>query len=759
MIAKVGLLILFFGLAFLLKYAAERNLIPVEFRVASVAVVGIAMVIIGWRLRERARGYALSLQGGGIAVMYLTTFGALRLYHLIPPEMAFALLVAIAAFSAFMAIAQDALVLAAFGAGGGFLAPILASTGGGSHVMLFSYYVILNAGILAIAFFKAWRPLNLMGFLFTFIIGLAWGLKYYRPEYRDSTEPFLVAFFLMYVAIQILFTRHRAPGTPRVLDGMLVFGTPLAAFGLQAALMRDTEFGLSYSCLAASAMYLALAWIMRKRGNPDKALLVEAYFALGVVFATVAIPFALDARWTSAAWSVEGAAIVWFGIRQKRALARAFGFLLQPGAAIAYVIAYPGIRHADIPIVDAAFVGALLLAVAGLWIARLIARNAERLHEAEVLLEPAAFLWGMLWLLFGAHHEIEEFIVAASWVPAQVAVVAAAALVFLAISRRLEWRVASWPALALLPLLVVALLASAERQPHPFAAYGWAAWIFAMGVQAWILRRDPQAPPLYVEGLHAGTMVMLAVLGAMELHWLAVEHTAPHTAWSVASVIVVPALVVLLVSTRWARTRWPVARIPVAYRVDALVPLAIAMLLWSLYANATHDGTSDPLPYLPLLNALDLGHILAGLALLSAWLAHRHDPVAWPIPPRWNVIVIAAIAFIWLNGVLLRSLHHWADVPYTAHAMWHTTLVQAALSIFWSLLAVALMVAATRTARRALWLVGAILMGVVVVKLFIIDLSNVGGIYRVISFIGVGVLMLLVGYFSPVPPRAKEAQP
>jgi uncharacterized membrane protein len=86
-------------------------------------------------------------------------------------------------------------------------------------------------------------------------------------------------------------------------------------------------------------------------------------------------------------------------------------------------------------------------------------------------------------------------------------------------------------------------------------------------------------------------------------------------------------------------------------------------------------------------------------------------------------------------------------------------LVQASVSIFWAVLALAAMVYATRTSKRALWMVGMALMVVVVAKLFLIDLSNVGGMARIVSFIAVGILMLVIGYFSPVPPRKTEPAP
>jgi uncharacterized membrane protein len=88
--------------------------------------------------------------------------------------------------------------------------------------------------------------------------------------------------------------------------------------------------------------------------------------------------------------------------------------------------------------------------------------------------------------------------------------------------------------------------------------------------------------------------------------------------------------------------------------------------------------------------------------------------------------------------------------------MLRSNLVQSAFSLFWSLLALAAMVVAARRSLRALWMVGAVLLALVVVKLFLIDLANTGTVERVISFIGVGVLVILVGYYSPVPPKSKE---
>jgi len=180
-LVRFGVIVLFFGVAFLLKYASEHIEIPIEARLIGVALGAIVMLAIGWHLRLKRPGYALIVQGGGIGVLYLTVFAAFRLYQLLPAGLVFVLLTVMAVFSAMLAVLQDSRSLAAMGVSGGFLAPVLASTGAGSHVALFSFYALLNLGILIVAWFKAWRSLNLLGFAFTFIIGLLWGDRFYRP--------------------------------------------------------------------------------------------------------------------------------------------------------------------------------------------------------------------------------------------------------------------------------------------------------------------------------------------------------------------------------------------------------------------------------------------------------------------------------------------------------------------------------------------------------------------------------------------------
>ncbi len=125
----------------------------------------------------------------------------------------------------------------------------------------------------------------------------------------------------------------------------------------------------------------------------------------------------------------------------------------------------------------------------------------------------------------------------------------------------------------------------------------------------------------------------------------------------------------------------------------------------------------------------------------------------WKSDPRVLVAIVAGLVFLWLNSALIRSLHHNWGAPITVYGVAHSTLVQSALSIFWGVLGFAAMTLAAKQHWRYVWLVGAGLMGVVVAKLFLVDLSNVGTIARITSFLSVGALLLITGYLAPLPPR------
>ncbi|MEO1173666.1 MAG: DUF2339 domain-containing protein, partial [Myxococcota bacterium] len=461
-VVQVGVLVLLVGVGLLGKWAADNSYFPIEARLALAAAFGIGLVAIGFRTRLTRAGFGVTLQGGGIGIIYLVTFFAFRTYALIDAAPAFGALVVLTGAAVLLALLQNAKALAVIGAVGGFMAPVVASTGTGSHVALFSYFALLNAGIVTVAWFKAWRELNLVGFVFTFAIGGLWGAKSYAPELYLSTQAFLILFVLMFTAIPVLYAWRQAPKLRGLLDGTLVFGVPILAFAYQARIVEDIEFGLAGSSIGLAVLYVVLASVLYRLAPDWTRALVEAFVALGLGFATMTIPFALDAEWTALGWSLEGIGLVWIGLRQSRRLPRLSGMLLQLGAAFA-VPFETAVRIDPTPVLNAGFFSAFSIAFSGLAVAYLLHRARDRLHPAEAFLSHLFFIWGALWWYGTLLVEAGRFVDTPPLVWVSLSVFTGSALLADLVARRSKWPAMRVPSFALVPIAFVHLLLMSGR--------------------------------------------------------------------------------------------------------------------------------------------------------------------------------------------------------------------------------------------------------------------------------------------------------
>jgi uncharacterized membrane protein len=802
-IVRAGVLVLFVGLAFLAKYAMDNALLPPELRLAAIGAAGIALLVLGWRLRGRQPeklAYALTLQGAGVGVLYLTVFAAFRLYQFLPAGAAFAVLALVCALSTTIALLQNALPMAFIGFAGAFAAPLLVSTGQGNHVGLFSYYLLLGVGITAVAWLRAWRALNLLGFIATFGVATMWGALKYQPTLMATTEPFLLAFFALYLLASLFYATRHGLKAQRAVDGTLVFGLPLVAFGLQVALVHEVEYAAAFSALGLGAIYLGLGWWALRRAAGETAAneatsqadpsvgrwLAECFLALGLGFVTLAVPLALDARWTSAVWAAEGAAVYWLGQRQGRWLARLAGLVLQVLAAFSFLNGLDLHYAAHWPVANPAFIGALLLAASGLALAHWTRSAAEtsgsvwgqKLVLLESGLPPVLFWWGFLWLQFGLLHDIERALPNADGVwesvlPSQMQshlemlgwlVSAWVAHRFALPKRDRPWAIAATPAWFSLPIMALCALQGVVDADHVFQHGGWLVWPLALAIHVLTLRKlDALAPQLWWRWVHAGGVWLVVLLLGNLLVWGVDQAQLGDTAWAAVILLVASVLVLLALSRRTLfdtegrlRQCWPLDRFARDYLWRASAPMALAVGLGALLVAVVSDGNAKPLPYVPLFNPTDLTVALA-LAACGLWLTRvRQSDLAvpaWVEGRRWTLL-LAGVGFVALNTVWLRVAHHYAGVTWDAQRLFESFLVQAGYSILWTVLALGLMVVAHKRLLRPVWMVGAGLLALTLAKLFLIDLSNRGGSERIVAFIVVGVLMLVVGYFAPIPPAA-----
>ncbi|MEO7336484.1 MAG: DUF2339 domain-containing protein [Caldimonas sp.] len=761
-IVKLGVGILFIGLAFLAKFATENVHVPVELRLVAIGAVALVLLGLGWRLRDRRPGYAQVLQGGAVAMLYLTLFVAFRFYGVLSAPAVFTLMALVAALAAALAVLQDARALAVIGALGGFAAPLLVSTGDGNHLALFSYYLVLDLGIAAVAWHKTWRSLNLVGFFATFVVATAWGVLKYSEARFASSEAFLIAFFLLFVAIMVMPARRvdvLEEVEPHVSDAWvnssLLFGLPTVVFALQYGLVRHTDYGVALSALAMAGFYVVLARWMRSK--PQLGLTFDASLAIGTVFLTLVIPFALDARSTSGAWALEGAGLVWIGLRQRRGLARAFGYALLALAGFSMLYAHE--RH-GVPasIFNAYLFNALMAAAASLAAAFFVQRHVKSLETRidEAVAEPLLIGWATLWLLAAAALEIQVFVAPSARIAVGLACISVVAAIYVALAVRLDWRGIALAVAGHAPAMALATLATAATLASPSHSGGAWAWPIALTVHLAVLRfAAPRWPTVVGHAMHALGALVVAALGALQGRWITLGWGDAASAWPWLGWLVVPAALLLLLPRPTTARRWPVSALPEAYQATASAVLAAGLLLWTVIANVASDGSARPLPPLPLINPLDVG---IGLALVAVWSWARTEPARRLLAamPSLASSLLAIAGFVWLNAMLVRGFHHYAGVPYRIDAWTASLAVQTGITLLWTATALVLMWFSAHRSARVAWMVGAGLLAAVVVKLLLVDLSGSGTVTRIVSFIGVGALMLVIGYVAPLPTKEEK---
>ncbi|MDR2780492.1 MAG: DUF2339 domain-containing protein, partial [Synergistaceae bacterium] len=341
-----GVMLFLAGFGLLFSYIHRKGWIPLEFRLAGAAAVGIAMTAFGWKLRELRRTYALILQGGGIGVLYIVFVAGVKLGPVIPVGGAVIGMLLLSAFTIVLAIYQEFEPLALFALLGGYAAPILVSTGSQNFVALFSIHSLLNFEVFLISLFRDWRKTRWAGLLASLVTGVAWGALRWRASYFASVEPFLILLFANYSAVALtpIFSDKLKNIVKDVrfrlyerADMPMIVTVPFVFLFLQMAAASHTRYGVALTCLALGAWYLALGKITTESERALETGCPNWIFpAYCIIFSNLAIPFVFRQASASAIWAAEGAFLIAFAVKRKKGGALALGFLLHAAAFVIY---------------------------------------------------------------------------------------------------------------------------------------------------------------------------------------------------------------------------------------------------------------------------------------------------------------------------------------------------------------------------------------------------------------------------------------
>src|SRR6266550_1371341 len=247
--AWIGGLALFLGVAFFVKYSFEHNLISPELRVAIGFVVGTSLVIGGLLLKRKENAVtAQTLCATGTLVLYAVTFACRAYYHFefFGFISTFLLMTLITAIAFLLAVRLNAMVVAVLGIAGGFLTPVLLSTGEDYPLGLFVYIALLDVGLLAVAQRQRWNALSILGALGTALMQFAWVTTFFVPEKYFAGNKVLVA-MAVFAGFQGLFLAAAgwAKRTGRMNHELLA-----CALGLAAVAMCSAFYLLSFETIA-----------------------------------------------------------------------------------------------------------------------------------------------------------------------------------------------------------------------------------------------------------------------------------------------------------------------------------------------------------------------------------------------------------------------------------------------------------------------------------------------------------------------------
>jgi uncharacterized membrane protein len=319
---RIGILILVFGVGFFIKYSIDHGFLGPLGRVALSTLAGAGMIAGGLHLfGKRYHLLGQGLAGGGIAVLYFSMFAAGNLFK--PPLMsipvAFGGMILITLVSSVLAVRFRSLLIAVLGMLGGYLTPVLLSTGAKNFPVLYAYLLLLGLGMLGVAWKRQWPIVTWLAFLcHSILVGVSLGL-HFTPADFPVVMPFLVAFFLLFsTAVFIYNVATRTIASLLELIGLLLAASAFFAFGYWTMLTTfpGRQDYASWLALGLCAYYIVHVYALQLRSFGDKGL-QTVFLGLGAIFLSITLPLLLSKGWLTVTWAMEALVLLWMGQKLK----------------------------------------------------------------------------------------------------------------------------------------------------------------------------------------------------------------------------------------------------------------------------------------------------------------------------------------------------------------------------------------------------------------------------------------------------------
>ena len=330
LINKIGIVVLVLSLFFFVQYAIGKGWVNDAGRVAIGIVAGGILIALAHKLRKTYTAFSSVLAGGGIAVLYSTIALGFQMYSLFSQTQAFLIMVVITGFAIALSLAYDKKALAVIAIIGGFATPISLSTGEGNYIVLFSYILILDIGMLVLAYFKKWNLVNIVSFILTVFLYMAWMLTTHYDKHNlpfTGALIFATVFYLVFFIMNII-NNLKENNKFSAFDFIIVI---LNTFLYYAAGMfifdKLNEDFMGIFTVILGVFNFAFAYPLYKRKQIDKNLI---FLLIGLVltFVSLTAPVQLNGNYITMFWAVESVLLLWLSQKSGIKLLKVASFIV-----------------------------------------------------------------------------------------------------------------------------------------------------------------------------------------------------------------------------------------------------------------------------------------------------------------------------------------------------------------------------------------------------------------------------------------------
>ena len=395
LINKIGILILVLGISYFVSYSIDKGWIPTPARVGIGILAGALVLGVAHKLRLKYAAFSSVFVAGAIAIFYFTIGIAFHEYKLFSQPVAFAIMVLITAFAALITISYNRIELAILTLIGGFAVPFMVSTGEGNYVVLFTYILILNSGILAIAYFKKWNLMNVLAFIFTTLLYLGWWNTEINKEHPHNFGAlfFAFAFYLMFTIINII-NNIKTQGVFSKMQLSILTVNTFVFYGVGMSILNGfhPEFKGLFTTFVA-VLNLVYAWFLYKKFGIDKSA-VYVLIGLTLTFVTLAIPIQFAGHYITLFWAGEAVLLIWLSqksqITSYRYGAVIVQFLMLGSLIIDWQHFYDGNSVLQI-VVNPIFITGIVAVVSFFAVYQLLKKETESIFQFGITFNPESY--------------------------------------------------------------------------------------------------------------------------------------------------------------------------------------------------------------------------------------------------------------------------------------------------------------------------------------------------------------------------------